>query len=105
MDAAIKSGTVILDVAKSASFDPADWWNDLHKGSDMASIGKMISKCGGGSGDASVLIGKRVTCHGASGLGSYGAKITKVDMNKGWIEVLWDDGGYTAWKTAKLCWM
>ena len=64
---------------------------------------KMIENCGEGA-DASCLIGAKVTCKGASGFGRYTAEITKVDLNKNWIEVLWDDGGYTAWKTAKLCW-
>jgi len=101
--ALLETGKVIFDFIDGATFDPSDWWNASQAGKDSESLRKMITSCGEGA-DASCLIGKRVTCKGASGLGRYGAVVSRVNLNKNWIEVIWDDGDYPAWKTAKLCW-
>lgn len=66
----------------------------------------MIKQCGGSSiKDAHMLmlIGKLIKCHGSTGFGTYDTSITKVDVGKGWLEILLTFEQYTAWKTAKLC--
>ena len=89
-----------------SSSDPADIWNNMMKGEDEKSLLEMIRRFKGSSlKDSHLLIGKPIKCHGSSGFGTYDASITKVDVGKGWLEVLWTNEQYTSWKTAKLCWM
>ena len=93
------SAQFIINTVTNTSVDPATWWNSAMSTADHVKLESMANSAGG----INNLRGRRVKCAGASGLGSYGAVITRVDVGKGWIEVLWDDGDYTAWKTAKLC--